>query len=192
MSRRCDVYSFTHMFVGGGGFSSCSVCGVRPPGAHPPPHVDRADCSSSRFVEHHGVHLHMLPLGKLHCSKQQRTRPRGDGRLRGGGPKRQSAGSLPGPAGSAGRQRSHTVPLHQQSSGALQRQHVRSHLLRDIHLQRHPCFCSALQGMDGSEHDRQSRHDLRFGDHLCWSHSTPCFPRGFNYVEKEDGLIGLG
>lgn len=28
----------------------------------------------------------MLPLGKLHCSKQQRTRPRGEGRLHGGPP----------------------------------------------------------------------------------------------------------
>lgn len=175
------------MFV----FSSCSVCGVRPPGAPPPPRLNRAHCSSSRFVQHHGVHLHMLPLGKLHCSEQQRTGPGGEGHLRGGPPERQSAGSLPGPAGRAGRQHSDTVPLHQQSSGALQLQHVWSHLLRDLHLQRHSRFCSAFQGVDGSERNRQSRNDLWFGDHVCRSHSAPRFPRGFNYMEKEDGLIGL-
>lgn len=169
----------------------CSVCDIHPPGAPPPPPVNGADRSSSRFLQHHGVHLHMLPPRKLHCSKLQRTRPGGQGRLRGGAPERQSAGSLPGFAGRAGRQRCDPVHLHQQSSGALQPQHVRSHLLRDIHVQRHPRFCSAFQGMDGSGRKRQSCNNLQFGDHVCRSHSTPSIPAGFNYMEKEDRLTGL-
>lgn len=170
-------------------FPPCSVRGVRPPGAAPTPRINRVGRPSSRFVEHHGVHLHMLPLGKLHRSKQQRTWPRGEGRLGGGAPEQQSSGSLPGPAGRAGHQHPDTVPLHQQSFGALQLQHVRGHLLRDVHVQRHSGFCSAFQRVDGSERHRLSLHALWFGHHLCRSRFTPHFSRGFNYMEKEDRLM---
>lgn len=132
-------------------FLSCSVCSVHPLGAPPTPRINRVGRSGSRFIKHHGVHLHMLPFGKLHRSKQQRTWPRREGPLHGGAPEQQCAGSLPGPARRAFHQYPDTIPFHQQSFGALQLQHVRSHLLRDIHLQRHSRFCSAFQGMDCSE-----------------------------------------
>ncbi|TMS20304.1 Magnesium transporter NIPA1 [Larimichthys crocea] len=82
--------------------------------------------SSSRQIKHHGVRRHMLPLGKLHRSKQQRARPGCTRRLwrRRRTLEQQSSGPLPGFAGDARRQHPDTVLLHQQGVGVFQLQRV--------------------------------------------------------------------